>query len=210
MRLARANVPPIYALTDASAGLPADEIVARLVEEGIHWIQARADGLHDADALTVLERAVAHLPAEVRLLVDHRIDLAVAAEADGVHLGDRDLSPGIARRICGGDSFIVGVSVHSVEGALAAAGDSDVDYVSIGPIFQSKILGAPGPLGLDAIERARKRIEKPIVAFGGITASNARSVIEAGADTVAVVSALYCRGSLRDNVRRLKEGVVRQ
>lgn len=203
MPLSRADVPPVYALT-ARTSVPMVDLVRDLVEGGARWIQYRDKELGDAERLREIERIVASLPAIVRLFVNDRTDLALIAGADGVHLGDTDLPPEAARRVAG-DRLAIGYSTHSVDEALAAAADPAIDYVAIGPIYRSQTKNVRGPLGLEPLRRLREATEKPIVAIGGIDAARIGDVLRAGADSAAVIAALYEAGPVRDNVRRLAD-----
>ncbi|MGA7218532.1 MAG: thiamine phosphate synthase [Candidatus Sulfotelmatobacter sp.] len=124
-----------------------------------------------------------------RLIMNDRADLCLAADFDGVHVGQDDLSPESVRRIIGPDRWL-GVSTHNPE-QVAEADQTSADYLAIGPIFATKSKDKPDPVvGLEGIRRARQMTRKPLVAIGGITRANAASVIEAGADSVAVISDL--------------------
>ena len=124
------------------------------------------------------------------LILNDRADLAVLANFDGVHVGQGDLSPEDARRVVGTDR-IVGVSTHTDE-QVRIADQSCADYIAIGPVFATGTKLNPDPVvGLEGVRRARALTTKPLVAIGGITRDNARSVIDAGADSVAVISALF-------------------
>ena len=125
----------------------------------------------------------------VRLIMNDRADLCLAAEFDGVHVGREDLSPESVRTIIGPDRWL-GVSTHSPE-QLRETDQTSADYVAIGPVFATSSKEKPDPVvGLEGVRRARALTRKPLVAIGGITRSNAASVIEAGADSVAVISDL--------------------
>lgn len=125
----------------------------------------------------------------IRLIMNDRADLCIAAEFDGVHVGQEDLSPEAVRRIIGPDRWL-GVSTHSPE-QLREADLTSADYVAIGPVFATLSKERPDPVvGLEGVRRARELTRKPLVAIGGITRTNATSVIEAGADSVAVISDL--------------------
>lgn len=204
MRLQRSFFSPLYALTDrGSAGMSHPEIVAELVSAGVQWIQLREKQLSDAELFLQVERAVMALPASVRLIVNDRSDIALACSADGVHLGDGDLTPASVRKIPGSGDLIIGFSTHSVEEAIAAAQNDAIDYVAIGPIFRSPTKNVRLPLGVAAITHIRGQIDKPLVAIGGIDQTNIRSVIEAGADSAAVIAALYRGRAIRSNAERL-------
>jgi thiamine-phosphate pyrophosphorylase len=123
------------------------------------------------------------------LVMNDRADLCLAADFDGVHVGQRDLSPEGARRVIGPDRLL-GVSTHNPE-QLREADSTSADYVAIGPVFATASKENPDPvLGLEGVRRARELTRKPLVAIGGITRENARSVIAAGADAVAVIADL--------------------
>lgn len=129
------------------------------------------------------------LPSFARLIVNDRADLAVAAQADGVHIGQEDVPPEAARRIIG-PNRILGISTHNPE-QIASASQTSADYIAIGPVFATFSKDNPDPaVGLDGVRQARALASKPVVAIGGITLQNCRSVIEAGADSVAVISEL--------------------
>jgi thiamine-phosphate pyrophosphorylase len=125
----------------------------------------------------------------VRLIMNDRADLCLAAGFDGVHVGQDDLPPEAVRRIVEKPLWI-GVSTHNPE-QLRRADQTGADYLAIGPVFATSSKANPDPVvGLDGVRAARALTRRPLVAIGGITRSNARSVIEAGADAVAVISDL--------------------
>jgi thiamine-phosphate pyrophosphorylase len=125
----------------------------------------------------------------VRLIMNDRADLCIAADFEGVHVGQDDLSPESVRTIIGPDRWL-GVSTHNPE-QLREADLTSADYLAIGPVFATLSKENPDPVvGLEAVRRARALTGKPLVAIGGITRANAISVIEAGADSVAVISDL--------------------
>jgi thiamine-phosphate pyrophosphorylase len=129
------------------------------------------------------------LPTSIKLIMNDRADLCLAAGFDGVHIGQDDLSPESARKIIGPNRWL-GVSTHNPE-QLAEAGQTSADYLAIGPVFATSSKERPDPVvGLEGVRRARQLTSKPLVAIGGITRTNAASVIEAGADSVAVISDL--------------------
>jgi len=131
----------------------------------------------------------ARLRPNVILIMNDRADLCLAAGFDGLHIGQDDLSPEAARSILGSTRWL-GVSTHNPE-QLAAADQTSADYLAIGPIFATASKANPDPVvGLEGLRRARELTRRPLVAIGGITRANARSVIDAGADSVAVISDL--------------------
>jgi thiamine-phosphate diphosphorylase len=130
----------------------------------------------------------------VRLIMNDRADLCLAADFDGVHVGQDDLSPECVRKILGWgteeNARWLGVSTHNPEQVLVAD-QTSADYLAIGPVFATSSKANPDPaVGLDGVRRARELTRKPLVAIGGITRANAGSVIDAGADSVAVISDL--------------------
>ncbi len=132
------------------------------------------------------------------------MDIALAVEADGVHLGQDDLPPDAARSILG-EKAIIGFSTHNVEQARQAL-DMPVDYIAIGPIFATSTKeNAEEPLGLQELRRIREVVgDMPLVAIGGITSENSEAVIEAGADAVALISDIWTsQSSLADRAPHL-------
>jgi len=142
--------------------------------------------------------------AKVPLIVNDRLDIALAADADGVHVGQADLPASVARGIMG-PGMILGVSAETVAEAMAAQEDG-ADYLGVGPVFEARGTkpDAGLPLGLDLIAEIRRRCRLPIVAIGGINAENARKVREAGADAAAVISAVASADDIARAARRLK------
>ena len=135
--------------------------------------------------------------SRARLIMNDRADLCLATACDGVHVGQEDLSPEGVRAVVG-DRLWVGVSTHAVE-QLEAADRGPADYLAIGPVFTTATKENPDPVvGLEGVRAARAATRKPLVAIGGITRANGRSVLEAGADAVAVISDLL--GSPRKSV----------
>jgi thiamine-phosphate pyrophosphorylase len=128
-------------------------------------------------------------PKSVQLIMNDRADLCLAAGFDGVHVGQDDLSPESVRKIIGPDRWL-GVSTHNPD-QLREADLTSADYLAVGPVFSTSSKDKPDPVvGLDGVRQARQLTRKPLVAIGGITRTNAASVIEAGADSVAVISDL--------------------
>jgi len=142
--------------------------------------------------------------AKVPLIVNDRLDIALAADADGVHVGQADLPASVARSILG-PGRILGVSAETVAEAVAAAEDG-ADYLGVGPVFEARGTkpDAGLPLGLELIAEIRRHCRLPIVAIGGINAENARRVRDAGADAVAVISAVSSADDIAQAARRLK------
>lgn len=196
-------IPFLYALTDREAsGKNHAAVVLDLVSAGVPVIQIREKQLSDATfcgQASAAVRAAAGHPSVV--FVNDRPDLALVAGADGVHVGDLDLSVADVRRIVG-SRHLVGVSTHGLEEALRAA-DTTADYIAVGPIFASPTKTTRQALGVEVIARIRQRTDKLIVAIGGITRERIASVVAAGASGVAVVSAVMRASNLAEAAREL-------
>jgi len=138
--------------------------------------------------------------------VNDRVDVAVAAHADGVHLGQEDLPAASARPLIGGD-MVMGISSTNVEEARRAQAEG-ADYLGVGPVFPtpSKPDAVP-PIGVEGLKEIKKAVDLPIVAIGGIDAKNAEEVIEAGADGIAVISAVVGAEDMIAAVKRLRRAV---
>ncbi len=135
-------------------------------------------------------------------LVNDRVDVAAAAGADGVHLGQEDLPCKEARRILGPEA-VIGVSASTPEEARRAEKEG-ADYLGVGPIFPTPSKGdAAPPLGLEGLAEVRRLTRLPLVAIGGITEENVREVMRAGADGIAVISAVYAAPDMEEAARRL-------
>ena len=167
------------------------EQVARLISGGIRLIQLRAKGLSSREFYESAKAAVSFAREHgTRVIINDRADIAAAVGADGVHLGQDDLAPALARKVLGSQAMI-GYSTHSIEQVRAAL-LYPIDYVAIGPVFHTKTKVNPDPVvGLETIRTVRREIgEMPLVAIGGIDLDNINSVFEAGADSVAIVGAM--------------------
>jgi thiamine-phosphate pyrophosphorylase len=190
-------LPRVYPILDAGCFRDARDLInaaEELIAGGCTLLQYRNKSgnvpamLEQARALRRLSRAGVPAP-HVRLIMNDRADLCLAAEFDGVHVGQDDLSPEAVRAIIGLERWL-GVSTHNPE-QLREADLTSADYLAIGPVFATSSKDRPDPVvGLEGVRRARALTRKPLVAIGGITRANAASVIEAGADSVAVISDL--------------------
>ena len=201
------ELPKFYPVTDRRlSGLSHAEQVARLCEGGARLVQLREKSLSPrefyAEALEALR--VARLFG-AKLIVNDRADVALAVGADGVHVGQDDLPPEAARELLG-ERAVVGCSTHGVEQAVAAA-RLPVDYIAIGPVFATSSKQNPDPLvGLEGVRRVRAAVGTfPLVAIGGITPERARSVLEAGADSVAVIGTLLDASEPAEITRRTRD-----
>jgi thiamine-phosphate pyrophosphorylase len=195
----------LYAILDAdvAAARSGVEMARAVLAGGCRVIQLRMKG-RASGAVLATARAIRDLaPApELLLIVNDRVDVALAAGADGAHLGAEDLPVAAARRLVGRD-LLLGCTAHSIEEALAAA-DAGADYVGFGPIFPTGTKALPiEPHGLDGLQRLCRRIPLPVVAIGGITEATAPAVREAGARGVALLGALARAEDPEATTRRL-------
>ncbi len=193
----RFTLPKVYPITDTRlSGLSHTEQVRRLIAGGAALIQLREkvmpprDFYEDAAAAVAIAQA-----AGVTVLINDRVDIAIAAGADGVHLGQDDMPVDAARELLGPDA-IIGYSTHSIEQALTAI-ELPVDYIAIGPVFATTTKGDTSPtVGIEGIRAVRDAIgDFPLVAIGGIDEDRLNSVIDAGADSAAMIGAIVADGA---------------
>ena len=198
-------VPRLYPIIDAScfAGErnPCSAILKlaeELVAGGATFLQYRNKLGSAREALGQARELRRVLGPSVRLIMNDRADLCLAAGFDGVHVGQDDITPASARLVVG-PKLVVGFSTHNPE-QVKAADAMPLDYVAVGPVFATASKVNPDPvIGLEGVRAARALTTKPLVAIGGITRANCRSVIDAGADSVAVI------GDLSKDPRRAVE-----
>jgi thiamine-phosphate pyrophosphorylase len=185
-------MPKLYAITDRQwSNCAHEEIVRMLLSGGARFIQLRDK---EASARELLDQAMACLKltrnSGATLIINDRVDVALIAEADGVHLGQDDLSVAEDREILGPDK-IIGVSTHSIA-QFRAALETSADYIAVGPVYPTRTKeNSAAVVGLKLVREARKLADRPLVAIGGVNLRRAPKVIAAGADCVAVISALY-------------------
>jgi thiamine-phosphate pyrophosphorylase len=196
-------IPRVYAITDREmTGLTHAEQVRRLAAGGVQLIQLRDKGAAPREFYRAAQEAMqVARKLGVSVIINDRVDIALAVEADGVHVGQDDLPPESARALLG-EGKIVGFSTHSIEQAIAAD-RLPVDYLAIGPVFATptKIDHEP-VIGVELVRRVREAVEKPLVAIGGIALETAPAVMEAGADAVAVISGIL---KAKDITQRARE-----
>ncbi|MGE0359785.1 MAG: thiamine phosphate synthase [Vicinamibacterales bacterium] len=190
------GLPRLYAIVDvevcARTGRPPRDVAAGLLDGGARLLQVRAKSW-SGGALLALVDVVQALAAPVgaRVVVNDRVDVAGAASA-GVHVGQADLPPAVARRLLG-PAALIGCSTHTAD-ELTAGLAAPVDYLAYGPVFPTASKARPDPVvGLDGVRAAADRAAaagRPLVAIGGITVDTAGAVIDAGADAVAVIADL--------------------
>lgn len=184
-------LPRLYAIIDAAFFPDTPALLAfagELRAAGVTLFQYRNKSDNGRQMLSQARELRRQLEG-ARLIMNDRADLCLAAGFDGVHVGQQDLSAEGARRVVG-EKLWVGVSTHIPEQVQAAAA-GPADYVAVGPVFATSTKANPDPvIGLEGVRVARSLTRKPLVAIGGITRENCRSVVEAGADSVAVISDL--------------------
>ncbi len=167
-----------------------ETVVARAAEAGVSWVQLRekrADTRHFLDKALAL-KTLLH-PFQIPLIINDRVDIALAAKAEGVHIGQRDMPYALARKILGPDALI-GLSVETWADVTTAQ-DLDLDYIGVSPVFSTPTkTDTQAPWGLEGLARIKAFSRHPLVAIGGLNAANTRQAIQSGADAIAVVSAI--------------------
>ncbi|WP_298433744.1 thiamine phosphate synthase [Geobacter sp.] len=195
----------LYLITDRhqTAGRDLLAVVGEALAGGVTAVQLREKDLAPRELLE-LARALRELTGRfgARLLVNDRIDIALAADADGVHLGEGSIPPREARRLLGPER-LVGVSCHTLAGAREAE-EGGADFITFGPVFftASKARYGP-PVGLPPLAEAVRSVSLPVFALGGITRENAAEAMAAGAAGIALISAICAADSPRDEARAL-------
>ncbi len=190
-----------YFITDASLSLNGDLSDVRNAQEaGVNIIQYRAKCL-DTQNMFAQALKLRTICKRSKLIINDRLDIALAVDADGVHLGQDDLPVIVARKILGRKK-IIGISTHSYQQIMDAL-TLPVDYIAIGPIFATQTKkNAAYPVGVELIKGVRLKVKKPIVAIGGINLDNAPSVISAGADSVCAISSVV---TCNDVIKQIKK-----
>lgn len=195
----------LYVVTDRTqaAGRPLEEVTRAALAGGARVFQVREKDLEARELTALVERILGIIrPAEGLLLVNDRIDVALAVGADGVHLTQRSLPPAVARRLVGHERLL-GVSCHSLAEAQEAQ-EGGADFILLGPIFFTPSKAPYGaPLGLEVLKQVRPHIRLPILGIGGINRTNRQEVLTAGADGVAVISAVMAAPDVSEAVRAL-------
>jgi thiamine-phosphate pyrophosphorylase len=186
------TLPAFYPILDplqvAKNGLEPMDVVRALLAGGVKWVQFRHKGTYtraDYDLAVALGRLVRE--AGAKYVINDRVDIALMADADGVHVGQDDLPPREVRKIAG-DRLFIGYSTHN-ETQFVAADREPVDYLALGPIFATVSKQNPDPVvGVEELARLRRLTSKPLVAIGGITRMNVGEAFSAGADSVSVIA----------------------
>lgn len=200
----------LYAITDFKHWSEAELLrIQEVCRGGADIIQLRSKAL-DRNSLIEAGKAIRKVTAEehVLFIVNDYPDIGLAVEADGIHLGQDDMSICEARKILGGSPLLIGKSTHSVEQAVDAEKEG-ADYIGMGPIFSTPTKPSYQVVGLPLIKAIKNAIRIPAVAIGGIDAERIPSVIKAGAERVAVVRAIFGAGDVYQAARQLKETILR-
>jgi thiamine-phosphate pyrophosphorylase len=199
----------LYVITDEAiaGGLTHEEIARRAIIGGADVIQLR-DKVSGCRELCRIGRALRTLTMKTGTLfiVNDRLDVALACGADGVHLGQNDIRVDVTRQIAP-PGFIIGVSVGTVDEAVRAE-EEGADYLAISPVFSTASKNDAGPgRGLDVVREIRRSVSVPVIAIGGINLDNVREVIAAGADGVAVISAVVGSRDIIATARELSKRI---
>ena len=200
----------LYLVTDRalSLGRSTVEVVRAAIRGGVSCVQLREKGCSTREFMDEARLLKALLAGTgVPLFINDRLDVALAVGADGVHLGQNDLAIADARRLVG-NRMIIGISAESVADAIRAEAEG-ADYIGASPVFTTptKTDTAP-PLGLDGLRAIRRAVQLPLVAIGGIDANNAAQVLRAGADGLAVVSAIVSAPCPRTAAAALRQQIA--
>lgn len=198
-------LPKVYPITDVClSGVSHAAQVQSLIDGGANFIQLREKYLAPKDFYFEAEKALEIARRNnVKIIINDRVDIALASKADGVHLGQDDLPPEKAREILG-ENTIIGFSTHNIKQAIAAI-KLPVDYIAIGPVFATKTKENPDEIvGLENVKKVREAIgDFPLVAIGGINYENLQSVLDAGVNSVAIVSSIVSDAEkIAENFRR--------
>jgi len=204
MPVKKRTINGLYLISDTafSGGRSHGEVVLQGLRGGARVIQLRDKDLtvRELYPVALIMRELARKAGAV-FIINDLVELAMAVDADGVHLGQDDMPVSVARRLLGEDR-IIGISTHSLDDALAAE-SAGADYIGFGPMFPTGTKDSGIPKGPEGLRALREKIKVPIAAIGGINAGNARSVIEAGADALAVISAVTMADDIEKAAREI-------
>lgn len=199
----------LYAVTDLKGDEP--EILTKMEQAlrgGVDIIQLRAKTLSTASLLKI-GRQMRELARRLDKLfiVNDRVDVMLALDADGVHLGQDDLPVDMARKMIQGKDKLIGCSTHNLGEAVRAEREG-ADYIGFGPIFETPTKPAYRPVGLELIPEVVKKLRVPVVFIGGIDRSNVVEVVKRGAKSVAVVRAVFAAPDPYERARELKQLLI--
>lgn len=204
------DILKLYLVTDRelSLGRSLEEVVSESVAGGVTIVQLREKDASTGEFIDLATRLKNILkPLGIPLIINDRIDVALAVDADGVHIGQSDMPYALARKLLGQDK-IIGLSVENMED-LMKANELDVDYVGISPVYGTPTkTDTAEPFGLEGLRKAVSLSVHPTVAIGGMNADTVGEVIAAGADGVAVVSAISSAPSPRQAAAQLMDVIM--
>jgi thiamine-phosphate pyrophosphorylase len=200
------SLPPLYAILDPeqTKGRPSESLLRELLEGGVTIVQLRVKTMAPREFFELARRVRSETRAHgCKLIVNDRIDIALACDADGVHLGQEDLPLASGRKLMG--SKIVGISTHDLQQAQEAERNG-ADYIGFGPMFgtTTKATGYSAR-GVEMLRQIRAALKLPIVAIGGINEQNVREVWQAGADSAAIISDILAADEVAAKVSRILE-----
>ena len=198
------TLPPLYSILDPEQikGRATEEVLRELLRAGVTMLQLRAKSLAAKDFLELAQRVRSETQRQdCRLIVNDRVDIAMACNADGVHLGQDDLPIHVGRKLMG--NKIIGISTHDIEQAQEAE-RGGADYIGFGPMFgtTTKDTGLTAR-GIDMLKQIRAAVTIPIVAIGGITEQNVAQVWQAGANSAAIISDILGAADISGKVARI-------
>lgn len=205
------KLPSLYLITDRSQilGRPLLDVVKTALDGGIRMIQLREKDLSGKELFN-LARELRLLTRKYgsRLLINDRIDVALAVGADGVHLGHQSMSVQDARRAVESSSFLIGVSTHSLEEALHAQSDG-ADFITFGPVYSTPSKAGFGkPVGTDKLKEAAEAVNIPIYALGGIRRENIEGVLNAGVYGVAMISSILTAADVKKETENILTAIA--
>jgi thiamine-phosphate pyrophosphorylase len=193
-----------YFITDknlSKKGITSD--VKEAIRAGVKCVQYRSKDMDSEKAYAEALR-LRRLCKDITFLINDRVDIALRADADGVHLGQDDLPVAMARRLLG-ENKIIGLTVHSIREAKEAK-KSGADYIAVSPIYVTKTKRDAGkPRGPALIKKIKKTVKLPVVAIGGINLSNAREVIRAGADGLCAISCVVTKSNVKNEIGKFQQ-----
>lgn len=195
----------LYLVTDRRlcGNRPLEEVVKKAIDGGVTAVQIREKECSAKEFYEIALRVKKVIPKDVPLIINDRLDIALACEASGIHLGQKDIFVEIARKHLGEDA-IIGLSIENME-QLKKANTSLINYIAISPVFATTTKKDVSlPWGIEGLIKARKETNLPIVAIGGINENNVDDVFGAGVDGVAVVSAICASSDPEEMARKLR------
>jgi thiamine-phosphate pyrophosphorylase len=197
-------LPPLYAILDPeqTRGRAAETVLHELLAGGVSILQLRVKAMAPSDFFELAKRARAETQAHsCKLIINDRVDIGLACDADGVHLGQDDLPLAAGRKLMG--NKIVGISTHDIEQAREAERNG-ADYIGFGPMFGTSTKNTGfAPRGIEMLRQIRIAVKLPIVAIGGINEQNVQQVWQAGADSAAIISDILGAEDVLSKTKRI-------